>query len=35
MKKEVTILTTWDNEIIELEVIFEKWIESKSIAKFK
>lgn len=35
MKKEITILTTWDNEEIILEVEFWKWISTKSEAKSK
>ena len=35
MKKEITILQTWDNEEITLEVEFSKWIATKTEAKSK
>lgn len=35
MKKEITILQTWDNEEIILEVEFSKWISTKTEAKSK
>lgn len=33
MKKEITLITTWDNEIIELNASFKEWIDSKNWAK--
>jgi hypothetical protein len=35
MKKEITKLITWENEIIELEISFEDWIKTKTFAKSK
>ena len=35
MKKEVTKLITWENEIIELEIDFQSWINAKTTAKIK
>lgn len=32
-KKDITILTTWDNEIIELPISFGDWINAKTSAK--
>lgn len=35
MKKEITLITTWDNEVIELNASFDEWIKSKNWAKAK
>jgi len=33
MKQEVTFLTTWDNDIIEIEIDFKTWLKTKNKAK--
>ena len=33
--KDISILTTWDNEIINVDINIEKWLQLKSEAKSK
>ena len=33
MKKEITLITTWDNEVIELNASFKEWTDSKNWCK--